>query len=242
MGELIEFSRVSWRDAGRAAQCAVMVSPEGQRSRWMLAELYRLAEGADVGIPVPPVSDRYIFVLDGHARLNGRDGQRDLEPRAFASLVSGAHYRLTGVDGGEALVLSVTAPPPGTLDAPRGGSGGTFVAHPATLPVVEERESGKRRVYLAAEQTTGTRRAHGMIVTYRGDTVTRLHHHPDAESLFVFLDGRGVVLIGRQEVSVGPGQAVYYGCGDPHAVRSQDAGGMSFLEFHIPAGYSVVVV
>jgi len=242
VGELIEFSRVSWRDAGRAAQRAVLVSPEGQRSRWILAELYRLAGGADVEIPVPPASDRYLFVLDGRARLSGRDGQRDLERRAFASLASGADYRLAGVDGGQALVLSVTAPPPGTPDGPPGGGGGTFVAHPATLPVVEERESGKRRVYLATEQTTGTRRAHGMLVTYRGDTVTRLHHHPDAESLFVFLDGGGVVLVGGQEVSVGPGQAVYYGCGDPHAVRSRDAGGMSFLEFHIPAGYSVVDV
>ena len=62
-----------------------------------------------------------------------------------------------------------------------------------------------------------------------------------AESMFVLLDGAVEFTVnGKQEV-VQPGQAVYFGSNDIHALHTAPGHkGASFLEFHIPAGYTTV--
>jgi quercetin dioxygenase-like cupin family protein len=80
-----------------------------------------------------------------------------------------------------------------------------------------------------------------MIVVYDKDTVTRLHHHPNAESMFVVLDGALRFTVNGAEVVVEPGQAAYFGMDDPHGLRVADGrDGASFLEFHVPAAYTTV--
>lgn len=70
-----------------------------------------------------------------------------------------------------------------------------------------------------------------MIVEYTGDTVTRRHHHPDAESMFIFLDGRVRFLVNG-------GEAVHFPMSDSHGLRSADGGAPSFLELHIPGSFT----
>jgi len=242
MAEFIAFSSLSWHERSTGVALAVLVDQRRQGSREMLVELCRLGRGGTMEVAVPAGSDEYLFTLAGDVGLAGPDGHHALGPGVFASLREAERYTLAGSGDDEGLVLSVVAPPPGTRRDLPGARGGTLVTRVVDLPVVDERESGKRRVYLVTEGTTGSKRAHGMIVAYRGDTVTPNHFHPDAESLFVFLEGKGIVLVDNREIVVGPGQAAYFGRGDRHALRSAGAEGMRFLEFHIPGAYQVVRV
>jgi quercetin dioxygenase-like cupin family protein len=50
-----------------------------------------------------------------------------------------------------------------------------------------------------------------MIVVYDKDTVTGLHHHPNAESMFVMLEGALQFTVNGEPVVLTPGQAVYLG-------------------------------
>jgi mannose-6-phosphate isomerase-like protein (cupin superfamily) len=80
-----------------------------------------------------------------------------------------------------------------------------------------------------------------MIVEYVRDTVTGLHMHPNAESMFVLLSGQTRFTVNGEDVIVGRGQATYFPMGDRHGLRVAEGGdGVSFLEFHIPAGYTTV--
>ena len=46
--------------------------------------------------------------------------------------------------------------------------------------------------------------------------------------------------VNGEDVTVGRGQATYFPMGDRHGLRVAEGDGISFLEFHIPAGYTTV--
>jgi quercetin dioxygenase-like cupin family protein len=80
-----------------------------------------------------------------------------------------------------------------------------------------------------------------MIVIYAKDTATRLHHHPNAESMFVPLDGALQFTVNGEQVKVTPGQAAYFAMNDTHGLHvAPGHAGASFLEFHIPAAFTTV--
>ena len=79
-----------------------------------------------------------------------------------------------------------------------------------------------------------------MIVLYVKDTVTSLHMHPNAESMFVFLSGTTRFTVNGSDVVVGRGQATYFPVSDRHGLRVAEGDGVSFLEFHVPAGFTTV--
>ena len=80
-----------------------------------------------------------------------------------------------------------------------------------------------------------------MIVVYAKDTVTGLHHHPNAESMFVPLDGALAFTVNGAQTTVAPGQAAYFAINDTHGLRfAAGHSGASFLEFHIPAAFTTV--
>jgi quercetin dioxygenase-like cupin family protein len=65
--------------------------------------------------------------------------------------------------------------------------------------------------------------------------------HPNAESLFVVLDGAIQFSVNGENVVVKPGQAAIFGASDRHGLRAADGvSAASFLEFHIPAAYTTV--
>ncbi|HYM68526.1 MAG TPA: cupin domain-containing protein [bacterium] len=233
-------SSLAWQEVGPDVRGASLDDPAHAGDEDMRTEVLQL--GAHGRVELAPVagSDRYLFVLSGRARLSDGRRRSDLGPRTFAALDDTQRATLEGTDAPDTLILSVLAPAPGAPHSLPGARTGGTVLDIAEQPVVEEPASGKRRVYLATETTTGSKRAHGMVVTYRADTVTPMHHHPNASSLFVFLDGSGVVVANGREIPVDPGVAIRYGRGDRHALRCADGRGMRFLEFHIPGAYETI--
>ncbi len=129
-------------------------------------------------------------------------------------------------------------PPP---DAGRSGAGfrGGFKAMAvADLPVIDLPEEKKRRTYLAnKELAAGSERGHAMIVRYTGETLTKRHHHPNAESLFVILTGKVRFLVDGKERVLGRGEAAFFPIDDSHGLRSADGAALSFLELHVPGAF-----
>ena len=94
--------------------------------------------------------------------------------------------------------------------------------------------------YFVGKEAARSERAHAMVVVYEKNTVTGLHMHPNAESMFVFLSGKTRFTVNGQDVVVGRGQATYFPTSDRHGLRVAEGDEVSFLEFHVPAGYTMV--
>src|SRR5437870_3562686 len=150
--------------------------------------------------------------------------------------------------GGEALMgrivpfadLSYRSAAPGNRRGRVGFSTGRPAAARATTGVHDIPAEKKRRIYFVGHGAAHSERAHAMIVEYVRDTVTGLHMHPNAESMFVLLSGRTRFTVNGEDVIVGRGQATVFPMGDRHGLRVAEGDGVSFLEFHIPAGYTTV--
>jgi len=122
-----------------------------------------------------------------------------------------------------------------------GFSGGVAIAPRDTLPMVEVADQKKKRFYIVSKEAAKSQRGHAMIVAYEKDTVTVLHHHPDAESMFVLLEGSITFVVDGKEVVVSPGEATVFRAGDRHSLRcAKGITEAAFLEFHIPAAFTTV--
>jgi quercetin dioxygenase-like cupin family protein len=136
-------------------------------------------------------------------------------------------------------VLSVIAPPPQSGSKHPGFTGGLKVLSAHREPVHDFADKKKQRVFLVTDEVAGSERAHGMIVKYVPDTETTLHAHPDAESLFVFLEGTTDLMVNGERAVGRLGNAAFFPAGDKHSLHGT-AGGSNFLEFHIPGKYTTV--
>jgi mannose-6-phosphate isomerase-like protein (cupin superfamily) len=212
----------------------------GTEMREMLAEVIRLAPGATLTESVPVGSDRYLFTLIGGATVSGSGKSHSMVEESFATIQEGTEFTVVNPNGTEAMLVSVLAPPPGSSANRAGFSGGLALAARAMAPVHEVREEKKRRIYFVGKEAARSERAHAMIVLYVRDTVTALHSHPNAESMFVFLSGKTRFTVNGEDVVVQRGQATYFPTGDRHGLRVAEGEGVSFLEFHIPAAYTTV--
>jgi mannose-6-phosphate isomerase-like protein (cupin superfamily) len=201
----------------------------------MMASVLRLVPGARHSLKVPSGSDQYLYVVSGEARIEGEAGSAPLDADSWALLEEGQSFTLSGA----AELLSVTAPPPGAGGGHRGFRGGLKVLRLKDLPVVDLPEEKKRRIYLANEEIAGSERGHAMVVRYTGETLTRRHHHPNAESLFVILTGRVAFTVDGKERVLGAGEAAFFPVNDSHGLKSADDNELSFLEFHIPGAFAV---
>ena len=157
-----------------------------------------------------------------------------------ATIQEGTEFTVTNPNGAEATLISVLTPPPGSPALRGGFSGGVGVAARATAAVHDIPAEKKRRIYFVGEHAARSERAHAMIVEYVRDTVTGLHMHPNAESMFVLLSGRTRFTVDGEDVIVGRGQATCFPMSDRHGLRVAEGDGVSFLEFHIPAAYTTV--
>ena len=79
-----------------------------------------------------------------------------------------------------------------------------------------------------------------MIVKYVHDTVTGMHMHPNAESMFVLLTGKTRFTVNGESVVVQRGQATIFPMGDRHGLSVAEGDGVSFLEFHLPAAFTTI--
>ena len=237
MGKVVTFSALSFREAVTGVQRALIT---GSDMKEMSAEVIRLAPGAALTERVPAGSDRYVFTLTGPATVSGRGMSHRMPEEAFATIQEETEVTIAGLDGNEAMLISVVAPPSGSGTRSPGFSGGLAVAARATTPVHEVAEEKKHRIYFVGKGAVHSERAHAMIVLYAPDTVTSLHMHPNAESMFVFLSGKTGFTVNGQDVIVERGQATYFPAGDRHGLHVAEGAGVSFLEFHIPAAYTTV--
>jgi quercetin dioxygenase-like cupin family protein len=232
MGRIVDLDKAP----ARAVATGVTLAPLVDDSRALAAALLRLEPGATYHGEVPRGADQYLFVLSGATRLEGAGGApAELTARSFAAIEEGKPFALVGGQG-ETRVLSVVVPAQGG-DGEPGFRGARKVMAVAELPVVDVPKEKKKRTYLATHDTLGSRRGHAMIVEYTGETVTRKHHHPNAESMFVMLDGRVRFLVDGRDVVLGPGEAVHFPMNDSHALSSADKTALRFLEFHIPGAF-----
>jgi quercetin dioxygenase-like cupin family protein len=92
-----------------------------------------------------------------------------------------------------------------------------------------------------SKEASRSERGHAMIVEYEKDTETVMHHHPNAESMFVVLTGNIRFVVDDQPAVLERGQAVYFPMNNRHALRCADGTtSASFLEFHIPGAFTTI--
>jgi mannose-6-phosphate isomerase-like protein (cupin superfamily) len=235
MGQVVTFAQLPASTISNGIDSASVA--KGQE---MVADVIRMGPGARWSGSAPRGSDCYLFMLEGAGTIAAGDGRRRFPAQAFATVQEGMEFTIEN-DGAPARIVRVIAPPQPSGKPVPGFTGKMAVAERASTPVLDLPEDKKKRIYFVGDHGARSKRGHAMIVVYEKDTVTRLHHHPNAESMFVIIDGALQFTVNGKQVVVKPGQAAFFGCNDQHGLHVADgAAGASFLEFHIPGGYTTV--
>jgi mannose-6-phosphate isomerase-like protein (cupin superfamily) len=210
-------------------------------TREMAAEYIRLPPARQWIAMAPPETDCYLFMIDGTCAISAADSRLAFQTHAFAVVEEGIEFSIENDSSAPASIIKVIAPPRSNGRGTPGFTGKLAVTQRAAAPIVNLPDEKKKRIYFVDDDAIRSQRGHAMIVVYEKDTVTGLHHHPNAESMFVILEGALQFIVNGQPVVLTPGQAVYFGLNDQHGLRVADgASSASFLEFHIPAAYSTV--
>ena len=234
MGKVIDLAAAEARAAGTGAGAAPLLGASDARE--IEAAAIRLAPGARHEARVPAGSDQYLYVLSGRTRLALDGAGADLAADDWVIIEEGKSFAL---QDGAAEILSVTVPPPGAGRASAGFRGGFKLLTIKDLPIVDLPAEKKQRTYLATKAlAAGSERGHAMIVRYTGETLTRKHHHPNAESLFVILSGKVKFLVNGTERVLGRGEAAFFPIDDSHGLRSADGNPLHFLELHVPGAFT----
>lgn len=237
MGKVVTFADLSYRETVAGVKRAAIT---GGEMKEMAAEVIRLEPGARLTESVPAGADRYLFTLTGGATVVGRGASHAMVEESFAAVQEGTEFTVSNPHGVEATLISVLTPPPGNPAARAGFSGGLSATARGTTAAHDLPAEKKRRIYFVGREAVRSERAHAMIVEYVRDTVTSLHMHPNAESMFVFLSGKTRFTVNGDDVIVGRGQATCFPMGDRHGLRVAEGDGVSFLEFHIPGAFTTV--
>lgn len=236
MGQLTELSRLAGESVGRGVVRRML----GDRAaRYMSVQVLEFSAGAELTGVVPAGSDLYCYALQGSARLRAGETTAMLNQDTFATVQEGYAYELANPSSATATLISVLAPPPGGAAAHDGFAGGLSVITRAAAAATDIPEQRKRRLYFVAPGAAKSARAHAMIVEYQPDTVTVMHQHPNADSLFVPLTGKVRFTYDGKDHVLARGQAALFPAGDLHGLRVEE-GQVSFLEFHVPAAYTTV--
>jgi mannose-6-phosphate isomerase-like protein (cupin superfamily) len=234
MGSMVDLASLAYRDAGNGVGRAAISGSDAQR---MAAEAILLAPGAAFTERVRDGSDLYLYALTGAAEIAGPGGAHALAQDSFATIEEHTEFTVTNHGSAPATLVCVVAPPQGTGGA--GFRGGIAVTPRSGAPIADIPDQKKRRLYFVDDAAARSERAHAMIVEYQADTVTVMHHHPNADSMFVPLTGKVRFTFNGKDHVVARGQATVFPAGDHHGLRVEE-GRVSFLEFHIPAKYVTV--
>ncbi|MCC7345864.1 MAG: cupin domain-containing protein [Variibacter sp.] len=235
MGRVVTFSELP----NAAAGVARAPITQGE-TREMSAEHLRIAPGQRFSAQAPAGCDHYLFALEAGCAVAAAGERHALPAQTFVTLGEGVSFTVENAGSAPAQLVLVTAPPAGGRQMP-GFAGRIAVAERARTAIVPVPEDHKKRLYFVGGHGAKSERGHAMIVVYDGETNTPLHYHPDADSLFVLLDGAVEFTVNGAQVVVKPGQAAYFPTGDRHGLHTAPGyHGASFLEFHIPAKFSTV--
>jgi mannose-6-phosphate isomerase-like protein (cupin superfamily) len=231
MGKVVNFNSAETR--GLASGASVVPVVDWFDGVEMTASILRVSSPVRHEVTVPAGSDQYLYVLSGEGRIESEAASAALAPDDWVLVEERRPFAVSG----QVELLSVLAPPQGAGAKRPEFHGGLKILHTRELSVVDLPAEKKRRTYLANAEIAGSERGHAMIVAYTGETLTRRHHHPNAESLFVILSGRVRFLVDGAERVLGRGEAAFFPVNDSHALRSADGNALSFLEFHIPGAF-----
>lgn len=228
--------------ASAAAQDGVSHGVLANDGVTMEVSLWRVSPGSEANITLPSSSDGYWFVLKGTGTIaeNGGAAQA-LKPQVFAIAGQGGAVALANTGNDPLEFVHVVSPPPGSTAEISGYAGPLKTVPAETVALAHEPENKKRRAFFVGPKAIPTGRAEGMIVHYERETVTNPHFHPDADSIFVILDGTLEFTNGRDVSTISPGQAVFINQGHRHGTRvTPGQEGAAFLEFHVPAKFQTI--
>jgi len=237
MAKVVTFAKLPKQQAAGGAHIAAITTNDTHE---MAAGFIHILPGEHWTATVAAGADCYLFVLEGFGILTIDKLRYRLATHSFATIQEGKTYIVENDGSAPANLIRVMAPPQPRADV-IGFTGGLAIAERDKTTVINLPKEKKKRIYFAGPYAARTHRGHAMIVVYEKDTVTLEHHHPNAESMFVILDGVLQFTINGESVRVAPGEAVVLNFNDRHAVRCADGHfGASFLEFHVPAVYATV--
>jgi mannose-6-phosphate isomerase-like protein (cupin superfamily) len=238
MGRVVTFAQLRTRAIADGVSKAAITQGE---TREMAAELIRIDPTKRWTASAPQGSDCYLFMLEGAAAISVGGVRHPLPGQTFATVQESVEFTIQNEGRSPAQIVEVLAPPSANARRLAGFQDRINVAERARTPAIALPEQKKQRLYFVGHNGARSERGHAMIVVYEKDTVTGLHHHPNAESMFVVLDGALRFSVNGKEAMVEPGQAAYFGMHDSHGLRVADGhAGASFLEFHIPAAFTTV--
>jgi len=236
MGRVVTFAQLAPQKSGGVGTAAITRDDV----REMSASYLRVEAGKRWRDRVPHGSDCYLFVLGGSGTITSDTARHAVSRESFATIEEGQSFAVENNGTAPLEMVRVLAPPEGGRGLP-GFNEKLRVAERRTTPIHDIPAEKKRRIYFVGHDAAHSERGHAMIVIYAKDTVTRLHHHPNAESMFVPLDGALRFTVNGEQVNVAPGQAAYFAMNDTHGLHvAPGHTGASFLEFHIPAAFTTV--
>lgn len=237
MGRVVTFGELPGEAIADGVSRAAITKSETVE---MAADFIRVAPGKRWTSSVPRGSDCYLFMLNGSGTISAGADRHPFPAQAFATIQEGVEFSVANDGASPADVVRVLAPPQPTGRALAGFRDTLSVAQRAKMPIVDIAAEKKKRIYFG-HHAAKSERGHAMIVVYEESTVTDLHHHPNAESMFVVIDGALQFTVNGAQAIVRPGQAAYFGINDRHGLHTApDNTGASFLEFHIPAAFTTV--
>lgn len=207
----------------------------------MQPTIWRLEPGAATGTKLSENSDGYWFVIHGAGTISENGKSQFLQANVFAIAQQGAEIEVRNTTDLPLELLHIVSPPPGSAANISGYQGPLKLVPAESVVLVHEHENKKRRAHFVGPKAIPSGRADGMIVHYEGETVTPPHFHPDADSIFVILEGALEFTKGREVSTIRPGQAVFINQGHRHGTRvTPGFATASFLEFHVPAKFQTV--
>ena len=238
MGRSVTFDSLSYQPVAPGVAQAPITAAD---LRKMSAQLFRIDPGSRLEVTVPEGSDGYLFMLTGAGRIAVNGSDKAIERESFAAVGEKQKFSLANSSGTMAEVVYVLAPPSGSPREHKGLGEPLAVTSRTAAPTAYIADQKKNRRYFVSKEASRSERGHAMIVEYEKDTETVMHHHPNAESMFVVLTGNIRFVVDGQPMVLERGQAVYFPMNNRHALRCADGTtSASFLEFHIPGAFTTI--
>jgi quercetin dioxygenase-like cupin family protein len=238
MGRVVTFGELASEPVADGIKRAAITRDETVE---MAAEFIGIEPGKRWTSSAPHGSDCYLFMLNGNATISAGADKLPFPAQTFSTIQEGVEFAVANDGSSPAEIVKVLAPPQPNGRPLKGFRETISVAERHKMPVVDLPDQKKKRIYFVGDHAAKSERGHAMIVVYEKTTVTDLHYHPNAESMFVVLDGALQFTVNGARVIVKPGQAAYFGLNDRHGLHTaDDCDGASFLEFHIPAAFTTV--
>ncbi|MHB1160013.1 MAG: cupin domain-containing protein [Chloroflexota bacterium] len=218
----------------------VMVSADTLGSQEMEVSARTLKQGGEEGFHSHEGSLNLLYGLMGKGQVLLPGGEViEVEQETLVWVPAGCAHRLVNPYSEDFVALDIFTPSGAkTLesDGSKPNPAAVKVYRMKDMPVVVEKESGKKRVYLATKELVGSDQAEGMIVMYTPGTFTPEHFHQQAESFFIPLWGNGYIWTEEGRFDMHRGRMAFFRRFDRHALHNPNLEEFAFLEFHIP-GY-----